>query len=190
MVSTQELIQELAPRTIIEFGSYKGGSALWLADMQQLFVQSGQVLSVDRDLSRLDEKAKSDRRIRFLEGDVNHIEQIFSKGTLENLPRPLLLIEDTHVNLTGILDYCHQYILREGDYIIVEDTNPDYYHACAKVRSKKSQNSNLNNKLVILTEWLYNHIPYYQVDTKYLDLFGVKNISKNWNSVLRRSNKG
>jgi cephalosporin hydroxylase len=34
----QEIIWDLKPGTILEFGSYKGGSALWVADMLRAFL--------------------------------------------------------------------------------------------------------------------------------------------------------
>ncbi|MFV0273899.1 MAG: CmcI family methyltransferase [Rickettsia aeschlimannii] len=36
IVTTKGLIQALKPKTIIEFGSFKGAPALWLADIQSL----------------------------------------------------------------------------------------------------------------------------------------------------------
>ncbi|MCZ6884296.1 MAG: cephalosporin hydroxylase family protein [Rickettsia endosymbiont of Ixodes ricinus] len=50
---TQGLIQELKPKTIIEFGSFKGASALWLADIQSLSVKDGKVISIDSILKIL-----------------------------------------------------------------------------------------------------------------------------------------
>ncbi len=41
------LIWETKPRTIIEIGSLKGGSAAWLGDLLHNFGIEGQVLSVD-----------------------------------------------------------------------------------------------------------------------------------------------
>ncbi|MCZ6886659.1 MAG: CmcI family methyltransferase [Rickettsia endosymbiont of Ixodes persulcatus] len=37
IVTIQGLIQELKPKTIIEFGSFKGASALWLADIYKVY---------------------------------------------------------------------------------------------------------------------------------------------------------
>ena len=62
------LLRELQPKTIIELGALKGGSAIWLADHLELFGIEGEVYCVDNDLSQLDEKAKTDSRINFLQG--------------------------------------------------------------------------------------------------------------------------
>ena len=48
IVATQQLIQELQPKTIIEFGSFKGGSALWLADIQELTIKNAKIISLDK----------------------------------------------------------------------------------------------------------------------------------------------
>ena len=41
----------------------------------------------------------------------------------QNLQHPWLVIEDAHVNLTGVLGYLEKFT-EPGDYICVEDTNP------------------------------------------------------------------
>ena len=49
------LLYELQPKTVIELGVLKGGSAIWLADHLQLFGIEGQVYSVDINLSLVDD---------------------------------------------------------------------------------------------------------------------------------------
>lgn len=123
MVIYPMLIYELRPKTIIEIGAFKGGSAVWLADQLQLFEIECQIYSVDRDISLLDERAKKDDRIHFLEGDSNKIDEVFPAEMLSGLSKPWLVIEDAHVNIVGILAYFHQNGLQSGDYLILEDTN-------------------------------------------------------------------
>ena len=74
---TQQLIQELKPKTIIEFGSFKGGSALWLADIQSLSVTDRKVISIDINLSNVDSRAKQNPKIQFLQGDCNEVKKYF-----------------------------------------------------------------------------------------------------------------
>lgn len=193
VVATQQLIQELKPKTIIEFGSFKGGSALWAADIQSLSVAEGKVISIDIDLDNIDQSVKQDSRIKFIKGDSYHVEKIFTPEIIRELKHPILLIEDAHINTTGILDYFHNNIFAIGDYFIVEDTNIDYNNACYKVwREKfpekecKDKLDNLNNKIHNLNKWLANKDQMYLVDTKYVDPFGIINASKNWNSVLKK----
>ncbi|MCC8377380.1 MAG: cephalosporin hydroxylase [Rickettsia endosymbiont of Graphium doson] len=193
IVTTQNLIQELKPKTIIEFGSFKGASALWLADIQSLSVEKGKVISIDIDFDSIDPSVKFDDRIEFLQGDSNKVEEIFPKEKISEIIHPLLLIEDAHINTTGILDYFHNNIFETGDYFIVEDTNIDYNNACYDIWRKTLEEKaciekleNLNNKIVKLTNWLREKKDLYLVDTKYVDPFGITNASKNWNSVIRK----
>ncbi|HJD56218.1 MAG TPA: cephalosporin hydroxylase [Rickettsia endosymbiont of Pyrocoelia pectoralis] len=193
IVATQNLIQELKPKTIIEFGSFKGASALWLADIQSLSVEGGKVISIDIDFENIDQSVKNDDRIEFLQGDSNKIEEIFPKEKITDLLHPIVLIEDAHINSTGILDYFHDNIFTTGDYFIIEDTNIDYNNACYDVwrrtLDKKTcieKLENLNNKIVKLTDWLKEKKDLYLIDTKYVDPFGITNASKNWNSVIKR----
>lgn len=193
IVATQQLIQELRPKTIIEFGSFKGGSALWLADIQSLSVPGGRVISIDIDLGHLNQTVKQDARIEFIQGDSNRIETLFPSEKIANLLHPILLIEDAHINTVGILDYFHENIFKAGDYFIVEDTNPDYNQACYEVWRETLEEqvcidklNNLNNKLIHLTAWLKRKDQMYLVDTQYVDSFGIQNASKNWNSVIKK----
>lgn len=193
IVATQQLIQELKPKTIIEFGSFKGGSALWLADMQEICVKNGKVISLDIDLSNIDSKAKCDPRIEFIQGDSNHIEQVLPVQKLNDFLHPILVIEDAHINTIGILNYFHENLFTLGDYFIVEDTNIDYNNACYKVWIKEldhdycvSKLDNLNNKIVQLRKWLEGKSNMYLIDTKYVDPFEIINATKNWNSVIKK----
>ncbi len=123
------LIYELQPRTIIELGAETGGSAVWLADQLKAFDIDGKVYSVDIDLSLLDERARNNSGIHFLEGDCNKIEEILPPELLANYEHPWLIVEDVHVNVDGLLDYFHHNGLRSGDYVIIEDTNQDLWQA-------------------------------------------------------------
>ena len=193
IVATQQLIQELQPKTIIEFGSFRGGSALWLADIQESCVKDGKVVSLDIDLGNVDLRVRHDPRIEFIQGNSNYIEQALPIQKLKDFLHPILVIEDAHINTVGILDYFHDNLLKLGDYFIVEDTNIDYNNACYKVLIEEFDHSycnnkleNLNNKIVNLKSWLQSKDNAYLVDTKYVDPFGIVNATKNWNSVIKK----
>ena len=83
LVIVQQLLWELKPRTVIEFGAYKGGSALWTADMLKMFGCKSRVISVDIDLSLLDPEAKNSPDVEFIEGDVMQVEKLFPEEFLE-----------------------------------------------------------------------------------------------------------
>lgn len=178
------LIHELQPKTIIEIGADTGGSAIWLADNLELLGINGSVYSVDIDLSLLDEKAKANPNVKFLEGDCNNISEVLSPDLLAKLPRPWLIIEDAHVNLVGVLDYFHNNGLQSGDYLIIEDTNKDLWSAWSDW-SDQQFIKQMKSKLGLLKKWLVNHKNEYLIDTHYQDMFGY-NGSKNWNSILKK----
>ena len=83
LVIVQQLLWELKPQTVIEFGAYKGGSALWTADMLKMFDCKSLVISVDIDLSLLDPEAKKSRDVEFIEGDIMQVEKIFPEEFLK-----------------------------------------------------------------------------------------------------------
>jgi len=166
------LIYELRPKTIIELGALNGGGAVWLADHLTLFDIPGCVISMDIDLSLLDKKAKNDSRISFLQGDCTKIAATFSSSILDSLPHPWLLIEDTHVNLVGILDHFHHHGLADGDYLIVEDTNKHHWNVWEDGWDDKEEMTQGSKKMDTLRQWLQNHHGEYLVDTYYLDMYG------------------
>lgn len=79
----QQLLWELKPRTVIEFGAYKGGSALWTADMLKVFECKSRVISIDIDLSLLDAVARESPDVEFIEGDLFQVEKCFSGDLLK-----------------------------------------------------------------------------------------------------------
>jgi cephalosporin hydroxylase len=193
IVTTQQLIQELKPKTIIEFGSFRGASALWLADIQSLTLDGGRIVSVDISDEYLYPQAKIDQRIEFILGDSNKVEQIFPPNKIASFLHPILLIEDAHINTVGILNHFHKNAFEIGDYLIVEDTNIHYNDACYEVWKKEldpvtcaNKLDNLNNKIFALKDWLQDKDNAYLVDTKFTDPFSMKNATKNWNSVIKK----
>ena len=71
------------PRTVIEFGAYKGGSALWIADLLKLFGCQSRVVSIDIDLSLLDAEARKSSDVEFIQGDSFQVEKVLSSTFLE-----------------------------------------------------------------------------------------------------------
>ena len=178
------LLRELQPKTIIELGALKGGSAIWLADHLELFGIEGEVYCVDNDLSQLDEKAKTDSRINFLEGDCREINAVLPTGLLVSLPHPWLIIEDVHDNLVGILKHFHHNGLQTGDYLIIEDTNKFMWEVWYDWEDQELIQRG-GRKLDELRSWLMKHHDEYLIDAYYQDIYGY-NASKNWNSILKR----
>lgn len=179
------LINELQPKTIIELGALKGGSAIWLADNLELLGIEGQVYSIDNDLSQLDEKAKADTRIHFIEGDCREINLVLPPQLLANLPHPWLVIEDVHDNLVGILEHFYHNGLQIGDYLIIEDTNKFMWEVWSDWGDQELIQRGLL-KMDELRSWLMKYQDEYMIDSYYQDMYGY-NASKNWNSILKKA---
>ena len=81
----QQLLWELKPHTVIEFGAYKGGSALWTADMLKIFECQSRVISIDIDLSLLDATARSSPHVEFIEGNLFQVEKCLPEEFLKVL---------------------------------------------------------------------------------------------------------
>ncbi len=112
------LIWELKPATIIEFGSFQGGSGLWLADQLQAQLGAGAVHSFDINPEAVSERARHPL-LTFHQADLRE------PGTLaaelfQKLPHPWLVIDDAHVNVLGVLDWVSQFTA-PGDYYVIED---------------------------------------------------------------------
>ncbi len=178
------LLHELKPQTIIELGAFNGGSGVWLADCLEIMGIKGNIYEVDIDLSLLDEKAKADSRVNFLQGDCNKLNEVFPPEILAELPHPWLVIEDAHVNLVAVADYFHNHGLQSGDYLIIEDTNKYMWEAWQGNWEDGEEMKKGSQKMDDLRSWLMKHENEYLVDTHYLDMYGY-NGSKNWNSILK-----
>lgn len=180
----QQLLWELKPRTVIEFGAYKGGSALWIADLLKLFGCQSRVVSIDIDLSLLDAEARKSSDVEFIQGDSFQVEKVLSSTFLENLHHPWLVMEDAHVNLVGVLEYLDKFI-EPGDYICVEDSNPlapGAGQGLVKTRGYKAYGPSKMNEL---RKFLTGRSDRYLVDQKYTDFFGY-NATWNMNGYLKR----
>jgi cephalosporin hydroxylase len=160
MVLYPMLLWELRPATIIELGTFVGGSALWLGDLAGAFGLQTQIFSIDRDINRV---RVDDPRIEFVEADLSQLADGLPLPMAE-LPHPWLVIEDAHANLVAVLTYLDRYI-RSDDYLIVEDT-----YAASKYREFEIFMQHRGSR--------------YRIDTYYADNFGY-NGTHCWNSVLR-----
>jgi len=126
MWNYQEILYFLKPSVIIEFGTWKGGSALFFSSVMQQIGRPYVVISVDITESRISEKTKSDPNIRLL---------TMSSAAPEVRQTLLALRHDYPGPAFAILDSDHskQHVLAEminlrdilltGDYLVVEDSN-------------------------------------------------------------------
>ena len=124
MWNYQEILFELKPSLVIEFGSFRGGSALFFASVMRQIGQPFKLLSVDIDHERLALAAKRDSDILFVESSstlpavAERIQQLKSEA-----PGPIFVILDSDHTMDHVLAEMKllRPLLSAGDYLIVED---------------------------------------------------------------------
>lgn len=112
----QQLLEEVQPSTIIEFGTGSGASALWLVHMANR-IRRCRLFTCD--ISR--PAAFHDDRIIFIESDLREGIPTRFLPIISSLPRPLLIVEDAHVNVEVVVSWALDH-LSAGDYLVVEDS--------------------------------------------------------------------
>ncbi|SDK05808.1 Cephalosporin hydroxylase [Bradyrhizobium sp. Rc2d] len=159
------LLWELQPRTILEFGSYQGGSALWFADHMSVLCETpGEVHSFDLHTECIHENAKHSL-VTFHRVDLSEVENL-DKSLLMELPHPWLVIDDAHVKVFSLFSYLRD-LLVSGDYYVIEDVPIDANRAVIDGLQLVEQSGFL-------------------VDTYYTDAFGT-NVTCAPNAWLRKS---
>jgi cephalosporin hydroxylase len=122
----QQLIQDLKPKTILEFGAYEGGSALWMKDLCKSLNLNTRVITIDNNFNL------NLKDIEFIKLDVNEIKN-FNFGKLES---PMIVIEDCHHNISGIVEKVDKF-MKIGDFLIIEDSiNFEKYNELKKINFK------------------------------------------------------
>lgn len=181
-----QLLWYLKPATIIELGSFSGGSGLWIADTLQLLgLQDSQVYSMDITLSYLEPQVKKlqPANLHFYEGDCYKIEKTFTREWMTKLKHPLLIIDDAHNNFISVLTYFHKF-MNKGDYFVVEDTNPALPDLMLGGAIHEYR-PNGPDKLNALRGFLQQYKDWYAVDSFYTDFFGY-NGTWNWHGFIRK----
>ena len=160
------MIQDIKPKTILEFGTYDGGSALWMEDIMKSISLDCKIHTFDINPNRV--KLPEDSKIKYHELDNNKINEFIDqrKELFENMESPILIIEDSHVNVDGVVRSIDPF-LKSGDYLVIEHT----------LDRKKYQNKMLSENGISSMN--------YEVDTYYCDFWGVNN-SWNVNSIFRK----
>ena len=116
------LLWELKPRTIIELGSFHGGSALWLADQLSL-VGEGAVHSFERFAELVSPRAQHPM-LTFHRADLNDLATL-DAGLFERLAHPWLVVDDAHANVCNVLRFLDGF-MQVGDYYVIEDITCDF----------------------------------------------------------------
>jgi cephalosporin hydroxylase len=122
----QEILAELRPQLVVEFGTLMGGSTLYFAEILKVITPGGLVLSVDIDHSNVYDRVRRHPAIELLEANtlnasvVARIIELRRKYT-----GPVFWIVDDAHGKDHVLAELKQ--LRDltlaGDYVVVEDGN-------------------------------------------------------------------
>ena len=186
LIIYQQMFWHIKPRTVIELGTFAGGSAIWMGDLFKTMELDCHCYSVDIDHSLLSEEARRLKpdNVTFLLGDCNAIEKTLTPKMLSELPHPVVIMDDAHVNTFNNLCYFHMY-LQEGDYIIVEDTSPDMAIAAGAGLCYEYKPIGDNTKFGDLQRFVAKQEEEYAVDTYFTDFYGY-NFLSHWNAIIRR----
>jgi cephalosporin hydroxylase len=160
------LLWNTKPKTIIEIGSLRGGSALWLCDTAAAMGLDCKVISIDT------RPPTGIAGPEFLRGDARKLEVNFYK-----MARPLLVIEDSDhepETVLSVLKY-FDHSMQSGEYIVVED-------GIASVLHPERYPS---GPLAAIDSFLEESGDRWEVDRRYCDFFG-HNLTWNPNGYLRR----
>jgi len=119
-----DLLWDLKPATIVELGVYSGGSLLWMRDLTRSFGNATCVLhGVDMDLQRVRIPEAEMASITLHSGNLSDPEAALA-FCLQDLPHPILFVDDCHCNTFEVLKFAVNRFLRQGDYVVIEDTMP------------------------------------------------------------------
>jgi len=168
------LLDRARPRTLIEVGSFRGGSALWFADQGRALGIDLRVLSIDREAPT----DVRDPRVTFLTGDAHALAAVLPADVVRALPRPLLVVEDSsHLASTtaAVLDFFDAW-LQPGEYIVIEDGILSAMRAAERYDG---------GPLCAIAAFLARAPERYTVDRALCDYFG-RNVTWNVNGYLRR----
>jgi cephalosporin hydroxylase len=168
------LLWRVRPRTIIEIGSFRGGSAIWLADQMRAFGLDAHIHSID--VNRVSDV--SDPIVTFRQGDANNLEATVSADDIKTMPRPLLVIEDSKhkpETTSAVLDHFAP-LMAVGEYIIIEDASVVGLGWGAKFKGGPG---------VAIESFLAQNSESWAIDTEYCDFYGL-NVTWNMNGYLKK----
>jgi cephalosporin hydroxylase len=170
-----ELLADLKPRTIVEFGSNMGGSALWLADtIDALGLRETKIFTID--IVYLHEY--KDPRVNFLQCDINDIRAYLSDAVISKWQSPILMIDDAshqYRHSLNILNFFDE-ISSPGDYIVVEDGSISIMDAEDQYEGGPHR---------ALFEFIMSRNEEYEIDRARCDRFGY-NVTWNVDGYIRR----
>jgi cephalosporin hydroxylase len=126
MWNYQEILFDLKPSLVIEFGTNRGGSALYFASVMRQIGEPFKLLSVDVSHGHLEPRARRDSDILFLESrsTVPAVAEEIRRLRSE-FPGKVFAILDSDHSMGHVLAEMKlmRPLLSAGDYLVVEDSN-------------------------------------------------------------------
>ena len=118
----QEILHETRPELIVETGTYRGGSALFLASMCDL-LGVGEIVSIDIEPVR--EDYPEHPRVTYLGGRSSTDPEVVSEIRARAAGRPILVVLDSDHSQAHVEAELAAYapVVPVGCYLIVEDSN-------------------------------------------------------------------
>lgn len=168
------LLERAKPKTLIEVGSYAGGSALWFADQAALLGLVMNVFSIDLSVPT----AAAHPSVTFLLGDARDLGAVLTPPFMERIERPLLVVEDSsHLADTtaAVLDFFDRW-LHPGEYLVIED---------GILSDMRVADQYQGGPLTAIHRFLERTPGRYEIDRTLCDNFG-KNVTWNVDGYLRR----
>jgi cephalosporin hydroxylase len=168
------LLDRARPRTLIEIGSYRGGSAIWFADQASLLGLDLELLSIDLEIP----VTVADPSVNFLRGDARELGTVLPPKLMNAVKRPLMVVEDSsHLADTtaAVLEFFDPW-LRSGEYIVIED---------GILSDMRLAHLYDGGPLPAIEAFLKKRAGKYEVDRGLCDYFG-SNVTWNVNGYLRR----
>jgi len=186
MMIYQALLNSLKPRTIIELGTYLGGSAVWLADMSKALDLKCHVYTLELLEQLVNPLAKTHPGVTCITGDVTKIKTLMPHDMLSQLPHPWLIIEDCHVNTFESLEHFGEHMV-SGDYFAVEDSSylSEYYYNLRIEAGETKDWKWDDTKHKVVLKFLKKYKGKFKVDSFYTDLFGF-NGTNNWDGYISK----
>ena len=167
------LLSRERPRTVVEIGSFRGGSAVWFAAQARALDLGARVISLD--IEPVDDVDDPD--VTFLGGDIHDLAASRLPELLADCPRPLLVIEDgphTYEGCIAAMDFFHPY-MRPGEFLVVEDG----------ILADLRYWDHANGPNRAIAEFRRRHPTDYRLAEEYCHFYG-HNVTWNTNGYLQR----
>jgi cephalosporin hydroxylase len=178
LIIFQEIIFETKPDIIIETGTWKGGSALFMANVFD-GIGKGTVITIDNCLKP---DLPTHPRITYLFGDVLS-EEIMSQINeyLRHKPKVMVILDSEHLKAHVLKELdIYAPLVAPGCYLILEDT---FLHTYGFDVTDKQGNKLYPGPMEALREWLPKH-PEFEKDVSRNKFY----LTENPDGCLRRLN--